>query len=726
MPGAAVGVPFTRCIVYAEQKRIAMANGLSSNLPAVSVIVPVYNVERYVEQCVKSLCAQTLENIEIILVNDGSKDGSLAMLREAEARDSRVRVIDKPNGGYGAAVNRGLAEVRGEYVAIAEPDDFVDPHMYEDLYEAAHLKGGAMADVVKGSYWDYYDFPDAEPFLEAPNLMNCMPKQSFCAPVREQFEVLFHHPSIWSAIYKRSFLEDKRIRMIEPKGAGWADNPFFFETLLQAKTFVWVPAAYYYYRQTNPDASSNLRDYRLPFERLADIRALFKRLGVTDPQVIACLYSRTFSYIGSIIGEYGFDGGDPELHALIRDELAAMDPSILYGPYRGIRDEHRAYYELMTGGLAKCVRAHDEDASPQASVVVPVQNDRALLLQTLAALARQTAESFEVVCVDYGSTDGSAAALSAYAKKDKRFRLAYAQEQSVAGAVAEGFAAARSEAVLVTFPGVCLKPDCVDVLARLVRNSGAALAVRSAAAAATVASLSGEEALSALDPQGLRAEIATAPGFSLANCAFSRTFVQRSGVVYRNEDGRSGQVFALEALCRAPRVAFDNGSAASAVDARRAFGRPQAKRDLDLYRERAACLDAADCALAGLDDDAARALRCYAVACLLDDARLFAGSDDGEQIFNDVKRRFATSYGIAGAPRASYCNQDVFQRAELTLCSTYLHMLQSDIGRVRSSNSVLRQRCASIKESGSYRLGNAIVRATRKVLPQKIYCKLKG
>ena len=282
-----------------------------SGQPLVSVIVPVYNVERYVEQCVESLIGQTLDDIEVLLVNDGSTDGSLAMLRAAEARDSRVRVIDKPNGGYGAAVNRGLDEATGAYVSIVEPDDFVDAHMLEDLYGAAKGSDGVWADVVKGSYWNYYDHPGSLPHIAAPNLMNLMPKEPFSSTVYERFEVLFHHPSIWSAIYRREFLVSKGIRMVEPKGAGWADNPWFFETLLQAERFVWVPAAYYYYRQTNPNASSKRLDARVPFERLRDVRALLERLRVRDPQVLACLYNRTFSYINTLVGGFGYDEDDP-------------------------------------------------------------------------------------------------------------------------------------------------------------------------------------------------------------------------------------------------------------------------------------------------------------------------------------------------------------------------------------------------------------------------------
>ena len=348
MSGAAVGVPFTRCIVYAEQKRIAMANGLSSNLPAVSVIVPVYNVERYVEQCVKSLCAQTLESIEIILVNDGSKDGSLAILREAEARDSRVRVIDKPNGGYGAAVNRGLAEVRGEYVAIAEPDDFVDPHMYEDLYEAAHLKGGATADVVKGSYWDYYDFPDAEPFLEAPNLMNCMPKQSFCAPVREQFEALFHHPSIWSAIYKRSFLEDKRIRMIEPKGAGWADNPFLAETLFRTGRIAYTDDCVYVYRERDLREAESLagRAPTTPLERWNDMMDVVESAGVTDRRVLSALALRGVNY--ALITLEGAGEDAPGVRELLERSMGRLEPELVFSE-PGISSAGRALYARVRG-----------------------------------------------------------------------------------------------------------------------------------------------------------------------------------------------------------------------------------------------------------------------------------------------------------------------------------------------------------------------------------------
>ena len=106
----------------------------------ISVIVPVYNCERFLDRCVESLVAQTCSEIEILLVNDGSKDGSLAVCRKWEARDKRVIVIDRPNGGVSAARNAGLDRARGDYIAFVDSDDWIDSTMYEKLLKKANMR----------------------------------------------------------------------------------------------------------------------------------------------------------------------------------------------------------------------------------------------------------------------------------------------------------------------------------------------------------------------------------------------------------------------------------------------------------------------------------------------------------------------------------------------------------------------------------------------------------
>ena len=106
-------------------------------MPKVSIIVPTYNVEQYLHECMDSIINQTLKDIEIICVDDGSTDNSGKILDEYATRDNRIKVIHKQNGGYGRAMNVGFDNATGEYIGIVEPDDYVALDMYEELYKKA-------------------------------------------------------------------------------------------------------------------------------------------------------------------------------------------------------------------------------------------------------------------------------------------------------------------------------------------------------------------------------------------------------------------------------------------------------------------------------------------------------------------------------------------------------------------------------------------------------------
>ena len=99
----------------------------------VSVVVPVYNAEKYLDRCVQSILAQTYPCIEVVLVNDGSKDGSLALCKKFAEQDARVKVVDKPNGGAASARNVGIAEATGEYIGFCDSDDYLDSEMMATL-----------------------------------------------------------------------------------------------------------------------------------------------------------------------------------------------------------------------------------------------------------------------------------------------------------------------------------------------------------------------------------------------------------------------------------------------------------------------------------------------------------------------------------------------------------------------------------------------------------------
>ncbi|MCI8503195.1 MAG: glycosyltransferase, partial [Dorea sp.] len=125
----------------------------------VSIIIPVYNVERYLAECMESVVTQTLRDIEIICVNDGSTDGSFKILKEYEKRDKRVTLISQENRGYGYAMNRGIMHASGEYIGIVEPDDYIVPDMYQDLYRTAKEY---ELDFVKADFYRFTTGADGE------------------------------------------------------------------------------------------------------------------------------------------------------------------------------------------------------------------------------------------------------------------------------------------------------------------------------------------------------------------------------------------------------------------------------------------------------------------------------------------------------------------------------------------------------------------------------------
>ena len=122
-------------------------------MPLVSVVIPVYNVEKYLNQCLDSVISQTLTDIEIICVNDSSTDGSLNILEEYAKRDERIKVVTQPNGGAGAARNRGLSMASGKYLSFLDSDDFFEPDMLELAYKKAEKD---KADFVVFNSNQYY------------------------------------------------------------------------------------------------------------------------------------------------------------------------------------------------------------------------------------------------------------------------------------------------------------------------------------------------------------------------------------------------------------------------------------------------------------------------------------------------------------------------------------------------------------------------------------------
>ena len=223
----------------------------------VSIIIPVYNVERYLEECMESVLRQTLKSIEVICVNDGSTDGSLQMLEAYKEKDSRVVLVSQKNGGYGLAMNRGLERATGEYIGIVEPDDYVPLGMYEDLYQKAAEE---KLDFVKA---DFYRFKRDKNWSMELYYNHLSPDSrdynKVFDPSRTPYALRFIM-NTWSGIYRREFIERCHIRHNETPGASFQDNGFFFQTFVYARRAMILDKPYYMNRRDNPDSSINNRE----------------------------------------------------------------------------------------------------------------------------------------------------------------------------------------------------------------------------------------------------------------------------------------------------------------------------------------------------------------------------------------------------------------------------------------------------------------------------------
>jgi len=244
------------------------------SMTKVSVLVPIYNVEQYLPECLDSLCAQTLKNIEIICINDGSTDASGAILDEYAKNNANIKVINKKNSGYGDSMNRGLEAATGEYIGIVESDDYIDANGFEKLYELAKKTD---ADIVKANY--YYHSNDKDEIHEVVKNQ----KLNKAITISDDYSILIEEPGIWSAIYRRDFLNDNKIRFRTTPGASYQDTGFFFKTACAAKKIVYTKNAYLHYRTDNANSSvKSLEKVNYVVEEYADIEKYLEKCDISD------------------------------------------------------------------------------------------------------------------------------------------------------------------------------------------------------------------------------------------------------------------------------------------------------------------------------------------------------------------------------------------------------------------------------------------------------------
>lgn len=243
--------------------------------PHVSVIVPIYKVQDYLDQCISSIVQQTLKNIEIILVDEGDDDECYAIMRKFSEKDSRVKIIHEKSGGYAASCNKGFDLATGEYLCVIESDDFIELTMLEDLYATAKKYD---LDVIKCPFSHFYDARNNSPSYRTPcNYASYFevhaPSGAFT--ISEFPELMAVHASVWSAIYRASFIKEKKIYFLDRKPSAYVDVEFRIRTLVEAKRIGWHPTPFYNWRMTNPTSTNNTFNLSMMIQRWREAHDYF-------------------------------------------------------------------------------------------------------------------------------------------------------------------------------------------------------------------------------------------------------------------------------------------------------------------------------------------------------------------------------------------------------------------------------------------------------------------
>ena len=371
-----------------------------------SVIIPVYNVEEYLEQCLDSVINQNLRDIEIICVNDGSTDNSLNILEKFASKDKRVRIISKKNGGQASARNLGIRVANGEYIAFVDSDDFIKEDMFSKLYDAAENNDLDLA-MCKVSLYDnisgkidnnawYYKLGVFENFNK--KIFNHIDTYEFTCNISV---------TPYNKIYKSSLLKENDIQF--PEGLIFEDEKFFYDVYLRAKKISVVDDFLYYYRVNRKGSTVDIskdNDYSDMVSIYKLIRQTFKETGnyenykvLLANRLIHLELSR-FTQTSEKYKEHFFNIMKEDWSEVLNDDIIYNNLSLnIKSRVHKVWDSNN-YDEFR-----------ELDKQKEFSIIIACNNSERFIDETINSILGQSfsfESNIQVILVDAGSTDGTA------------------------------------------------------------------------------------------------------------------------------------------------------------------------------------------------------------------------------------------------------------------------------------------------------------------------------
>ena len=389
----------------------------------ISIIIPVYNVENYLRSCLDSVLSQTYKDFEVLMVNDGSTDGSGAICQDFVERDSRFHYFEKENGGLSDARNYGLDRAKGHYITFLDSDDFLFEDYLENLYYASRLSD---SDITIGGYCrfgdsNFYFYNDR---FKSDSLVSVKDFQAI-QYLDSMLDVTFlTFSTAWGKLFKRELFSELRF----PYGKYAEDQFLIWKLYMKAdKIYVFNGASYVY--RMNPSGLSNI----FTLKHLDYIDAIEERIKETkDIEGIEIQHSfNMYRYVlQRILGQLEeHDYIDEAKEVRKKLELAEQ------GQYSFLSDEVKEI-EVENGGEL-------------ISIIVPIYNVENYLRMCLDSIEHQTYSNIEVLLINDGSPDSSGEICQEYVARDSRFR--YFEKENGGASDARNYGIERSNGKYLTF-----------------------------------------------------------------------------------------------------------------------------------------------------------------------------------------------------------------------------------------------------------------------------------
>lgn len=327
-------------------------------IPKVSIIVPVYNVEKYLDRCINSLVNQTLKDIEIILVDDGSPDSCPELCDEYAEKDNRIKVIHKENGGLGFARNSGLDMASGEYFAFADSDDYVDLDFYEKLYTAA--KSGNYDLVQGGISTKHKDHIETRIHPYAGQTFNEEGVKSILLPSvlgPDTYDKNSSDMSTCIGIYRLSLVRDNNIRFVSEREYISEDAIFDIEIFRHIKSAVIIDGAGYYYCYNEESLTHKYIPNRFEqIKKLCDYELSLVNDDLLKERIIGTFLINVIATLKLEVRNYNKTGSKKDklkIKQIVKDRYVK---NILNSyPYKNQPAKKRILYMCIHKGLWHCV-----------------------------------------------------------------------------------------------------------------------------------------------------------------------------------------------------------------------------------------------------------------------------------------------------------------------------------------------------------------------------------